>query len=175
PQNQLWCHAPDCLWPFPAGAAHSMRASAQVMAPGAVTSMIVAVSTRPNRQNRNRCSRMSVNQPSGEFGLRMYCSILSGSLAVLTRKGGECNQSCQQYRSNNSISPKPATKRFLIFRIELLIFVDEFPAHQTPPANKLKSLGRILGTESGEMCVSDFTLRTIIILMETIKHLYKRR
>jgi hypothetical protein len=40
--------------------AHSMRASAQVTAPGAVTSMIVAVSTRPNRQNRSTCSRMSV-------------------------------------------------------------------------------------------------------------------
>src|SRR5215831_7101300 len=129
-----------------------MRASAQVMAPGAVTSMIVAVSTRPNRQNRNRCSRMSVNQPSGEFGLRMYCSILSGSLGVLTRKGGECNQSCQQYRSDNSISPKPATKRFLIFRIELLIFVDELSAHRTPPSlygvNKctpLHGLGRCDG------------------------------
>src|SRR5262249_39066858 len=28
--------------------------------PGAITSMIVAVSTRPNRQNRSTCSRMSV-------------------------------------------------------------------------------------------------------------------
>jgi hypothetical protein len=44
----------------PAGAAHSMRASAQVTAPGAATSIIVAVSTRPNRQNRSTCSRMSV-------------------------------------------------------------------------------------------------------------------
>jgi hypothetical protein len=44
------------------GAAHSMRASAQVTAPGAITSMIVAVSTRPNRQKQNKsaCSRMSV-------------------------------------------------------------------------------------------------------------------
>jgi hypothetical protein len=39
--------------------AHSMRDSAQVTAPGAVTSTIVAVSTRPNRQNRSTCSRMS--------------------------------------------------------------------------------------------------------------------
>jgi hypothetical protein len=39
---------------------HSMRDSAQVTAPGAVTSMIVAVSTRPNRQNRSTRSRMSV-------------------------------------------------------------------------------------------------------------------
>src|SRR5215813_6708699 len=37
-----------------------MRASAQVTAPGAITSMIVAVSTRPNRQNRITCSRISV-------------------------------------------------------------------------------------------------------------------
>src|SRR5262245_53767461 len=37
-----------------------MRASAQVTAPGAIASMITAVSTRPNRQNRSRCSRMSV-------------------------------------------------------------------------------------------------------------------
>ena len=40
--------------------AHSMRASAQVTAPGAVTSMIVAASTRPNRQNRSIRSRISV-------------------------------------------------------------------------------------------------------------------
>src|SRR5215831_1155825 len=123
-----------------------MRASAQVMAPGAVTSMIVAVSTRPNRQNRNRCSRMSVNQPSGEFGLRMYCSILSGSLGVLTRKGGECNQSCQQYRSDNSISPKPATKRFLIFRIELLILVDVLSAHRPLHLSQGKMEARVSGT-----------------------------
>jgi hypothetical protein len=45
----------------PAGAAQSMRASAQVTVPGAVTSMIVAVSTRPNRQNKSTCSRMSVS------------------------------------------------------------------------------------------------------------------
>ena len=43
------------------GAAHSMRASAQVTAPGAITSMIVAVSTRPNRQNKSTCSRMSLS------------------------------------------------------------------------------------------------------------------
>ena len=42
----------------PTGTAHSMRASAQITAPGAVTSMIVAASTRPNRQNRSTCSRM---------------------------------------------------------------------------------------------------------------------
>src|SRR5262249_6899201 len=44
----------------PTGAAQSMRASAQVTAPGAVTNIIVTVSTRPNRQNRSTCSRMSV-------------------------------------------------------------------------------------------------------------------
>jgi hypothetical protein len=37
-----------------------MRDSAQVTVPGAATSMIVGVSTRPNRQNRSTCSRMSV-------------------------------------------------------------------------------------------------------------------
>src|SRR5215831_9988072 len=42
----------------PAGAAHSMRASAQVTASGAITNMIVAVSTTPNRENRSTCSRM---------------------------------------------------------------------------------------------------------------------
>src|SRR5262249_17391021 len=41
--------------------AHSMRASAQVTAPGAITSMIVAVSTSPNRQNRSTSSRMSLS------------------------------------------------------------------------------------------------------------------
>src|SRR5215467_2068567 len=39
--------------------AQSMRASVQVTAPGAITSMIAAMSTRPNRQNRGTCSRMS--------------------------------------------------------------------------------------------------------------------
>src|SRR5215813_2660379 len=42
------------------GAAHSMRASAQVTAFGAATIMIVAVSTRPSRQNRSTRSGMSV-------------------------------------------------------------------------------------------------------------------
>ena len=37
-----------------------MRDSAHVTAPGAVTSMSVAVSTRPNRQNRSTRSRMPV-------------------------------------------------------------------------------------------------------------------
>src|SRR6516165_9178057 len=41
------------------GSAHSTRDSAQVTASAAVTGMIVAVSTRPNRQNRSTCSRMS--------------------------------------------------------------------------------------------------------------------
>jgi|SRR6516165_2689641 hypothetical protein len=36
------------------GAVHSMRASAQVTAPGAVTSMIVAMSTRPNDLSAHR-------------------------------------------------------------------------------------------------------------------------
>src|SRR6516162_8219651 len=61
----------------------------------------------------------------------MNCSILSSNRRFGTREiGGECNQSCQQYRSDNSISPKPPTKRFLIFRIELLIFIDELCAHR---------------------------------------------
>jgi hypothetical protein len=34
-----------------------MRDCAQVTAPGAIASMIVAVGTRPNRQNRSTCSR----------------------------------------------------------------------------------------------------------------------
>jgi hypothetical protein len=41
----------------PAGAAHSMKDSAQVTSPGAINSMIAAMSTRPNRQNRSTCSR----------------------------------------------------------------------------------------------------------------------
>src|SRR5262249_61559581 len=50
-------------------------------------------------------------------------------------------KSCQQYRSDNGISPKPATKRFLIFRIELLILVDELSAHR--PLLPKKLLNRI--------------------------------
>ena len=38
---------------------HSMSDSAQVTSPGAIKSMIAAMSTRPNRQNRSS-SRMSV-------------------------------------------------------------------------------------------------------------------
>src|SRR5215468_5214171 len=64
----------------------------------------------------------------------MHSSKLSSSHFVTRGPRGECNQSCQQYRSDNSISPKPATKRFLIFRIELLIFVDHLSAHRTPPS-----------------------------------------
>src|SRR5262249_2374243 len=42
------------------GTAHSLRASAQVPAPGATAIKIVTVSTRPNRQNKSIRSRMSV-------------------------------------------------------------------------------------------------------------------
>src|SRR5215471_9226876 len=66
----------------------------------------------------------------GEVGLRARC-MLSSSPRLATRElQGKYNQSCQQYRSNNSISPKPATKRFLIFRIEPLILVDDLSAHR---------------------------------------------
>src|SRR5215467_14842482 len=64
----------------------------------------------------------------------MNCSILSSSHFLTRELRGKCNQSCQQYRSDNSISPKPPTKRFLIFRIELLIFIDHLSAHRTPPS-----------------------------------------
>jgi hypothetical protein len=37
---------------------HSMKDSAQVTAPGAIISMITAVSTRPNKQKRTTCSCM---------------------------------------------------------------------------------------------------------------------
>ena len=39
---------------------HSMSDSAQVTSPGAINSMIAAMSTRPARQKRRTCSRMSV-------------------------------------------------------------------------------------------------------------------
>src|SRR5262249_21671693 len=52
-----------------------MRASAQVTAPGAVTSKIVAVITRPNRQNKSTCSRMSVPLVQ-EHKLRLVNRIL---------------------------------------------------------------------------------------------------
>ena len=40
---------------------HSMSDSAQVTSPGAINSMIAAMSTRSNRQNRSTLSRMSVS------------------------------------------------------------------------------------------------------------------
>jgi len=40
--------------------------------------------------------------------------------------------------ADNSISPKPATKRFLIFRIELLILVDDLSTHRTSPQGKME-------------------------------------
>jgi hypothetical protein len=43
------------------GCNHSMRDSAQVTAPGAIISMITAVSSRPNKQNRSTCSRISLS------------------------------------------------------------------------------------------------------------------
>jgi hypothetical protein len=41
-----------------AGKYHPMKESAQVTAPGAITSMIAAISTRPNKPNRSTCSRI---------------------------------------------------------------------------------------------------------------------
>src|SRR5262249_19064234 len=62
------------------------------------------------------------------------------------------NQSHQQYRSDNSISPKPPTKSFLIFRIELLVLVDHLSAHRTPPAQEAEVRRGIVGVESDERC-----------------------
>ena len=84
-------------------------------------------------------------------------------------------KSCQQYRSDNGISPKPATKRFLIFRIELLILIDELSAHRTPPAKETKvGCGDCGDRIGGDVCELLHT-SIKIILMETIKDLYKRR
>jgi hypothetical protein len=47
-----------------------MKDSAQVTAPGAIISMIAAVSTRPNKQNRSTCSRIS---PSIALALQLLC------------------------------------------------------------------------------------------------------
>src|SRR5262249_25787165 len=51
--------------------AHSLRDSAQVTAPGAVTSKIVSVSTSPNRQNRskrtNRAGFVGIGSPHGSM------------------------------------------------------------------------------------------------------------
>jgi hypothetical protein len=58
-----------------------MRASAQVTAPGAVTSRVVAMSTRPNRQNRSTCSRMSV--PSQQKQKLTRCHVLGSSTRIL--------------------------------------------------------------------------------------------
>src|SRR5262249_60799458 len=56
---------------LPAGAAQSMRASAQVTDPGAITRMIGAMTTRPNRQNKSTCSCNSVTSPQGAFAFVM--------------------------------------------------------------------------------------------------------
>src|SRR5262249_61291099 len=58
----------------------------------------------------------------------------------------------QQYRSNNSISPKPATKRFLIFRIEPLIFIDELPAHRNPSISPPGEDGGGVSATSEALC-----------------------
>src|SRR5262249_19426564 len=81
------------------------------------------------------------DEPSGEFGLRLRYSILSGSPCfVAWELGRECNQSCQQYRSDNDISPEPATNHFLIFRIEPVILVDHLTAHRPLlPTNQTRS------------------------------------
>jgi len=91
-----------------AGATHSMRASAQVTAPGAIISMIVAASTRPNRQNRSTCSRISVPLVGGcRFSLRcLYvgnclwkADCAGGSLRhTTTRRGAPAVVSCIQQR-----------------------------------------------------------------------------
>jgi hypothetical protein len=55
-------------------------------------------------------------------GRLMQCLFCQGRVAQLfvTRElGNEYNQSCQQYRLDNGVDPKPAPIRFLIFRIEL--------------------------------------------------------
>src|SRR5262249_27711473 len=71
-----------------------------------------------------------------------------GSAGNDTRElGGECNQSCQQYRSDNGISPKPTTKHFLIVRIELFILIESLPANRPLPQTNKR--GRIVRAKRG--------------------------
>ena len=74
-------------------------------------------------------------------------------------------KSCQQYRSDNGISPKPETKRFLIFRIELLILIDELSAHRTPPAKETKvGCGDCGDRIGGDVCELLHTSIKIILM-----------
>jgi hypothetical protein len=59
----------------------------------------------------------------------------------------------------------------LIFRIELLILIDELSAHRTPPANETSRLRGLWGPNRGDVCELLHT-SIKIILMETIKDLY---
>src|SRR5262249_21528139 len=61
--------------------------------------------------------------------------------------------------SDYSISPKPATKRFLIFRIELLILIDDLSAHRTPPCRQTKVARTDCERPIRRRCVNYFTLR----------------
>jgi hypothetical protein len=53
-----WCRVKTATSLMRAGKYHPMKENAQVTAPGAITSMIAAVSTRPNKPNRSTCSRI---------------------------------------------------------------------------------------------------------------------
>src|SRR5262249_40066367 len=127
-----------------------MRDSAQVTAPGAIASMIVAVSTRPNGQNRSTCSRMSVP------------SVQKQKLRLVNRiNWGTRRSHLMTARMVNAIATANTNLAGFDFGFGAM-----FPSWLQY---------RTFRGANREKWVSHFTLRMIIILMETIKDLYQTR
>ena len=134
-----------------------MRASAQVTAPGAVTSMIMAVSTRPDRQNRSTCSRMSVPLVQ-KRKLRLVNRI--------NRRARLSLRPCHG-RQDGQRHPDGKCEPSWWFRCHVPLL-----ATLLVPVPVLVPSCRTFSGANREGCVNCFTLRIIVILMETIKDLY---
>jgi hypothetical protein len=142
-----------------------MRASAQVTAPGAITSMIVAVSTRPNGQNRSTRSRMSVplvqNQMLSPVNHSARRSRPSRSALVVGRPRRDRYDDHRQRKNHREPKSETIWCPRHLFPSWLPVPWGQYPRPSFRGANR-------------ERCVSYFTLRIIGILMETIKDLYIR-
>ena len=109
----------------------SMRDSAQVTSSGAINSMIAAMSTRPNRQNRSTCSRISVSialtPPPPCEPVHMRCAPMRRTRAHCARsltKRASCSRRGRPTRTRRDerIAARLSRAHRLVVRASAIIF-----------------------------------------------------
>jgi hypothetical protein len=142
--------------PRRSGAAHSMRASAQVTAPGAATNMIVAVSTRPNRQKRSTCSRMLTPLVQIQILGLVDRSRRLDRLSRRARKGRPRRHRCDDHRHRKDRAEDKCEPSLFWFWCHVCPLLAPDRCHLTLEGDR-------------ERCVSYFTLRRFVQEMHVVE------